>query len=143
MNRKIFPAFLAAVSLFFFASTAQSLERVNLGPDEFKDAKGDVTIVQAGSPEQRRLDISLRGLKPNGVYTAWFGQTGTDKQAPVGERGASFRSDNTGNARFSAIVSEQEVESWDNVHIVFHPDGNPENMDMAFSSLTGDLPSDV
>lgn len=143
MNKNTLSAFVAAGLLVVFTASAMALERVNLKLDAFRNAKGDVTIVQAGSPEQRRLDINLSGLQPNGVYTAWFGEIGTDKQAPVGKKGASFKSDNNGNARFSAIVSEREVESWDKIQIVYHPDGDPQNMDLALFSLSGDLPQDV
>lgn len=138
MHGKTFAAFTAAVFLAAFTSSALALEKVDLRVEAFKNAKGDITIREE-SADQRRLDLNLSGLQPNAVYTLWFAGEQAGQRSTVGKE-STFRSDAQGNATFSTVVSENEIEKWDKFQVAYHPDGNAKNLKSAVISLSGDLP---
>lgn len=140
MRKKIFAAFAASFFLGAFASSSEALEKVSMEREAFRNARGDVIITQADEPDKRRLEVSLRGLEPNGVYTLWFSEG--DKKEAV-NKGESFKSDSDGKANFTAILEESVIERWDRLAVAFHPDGNPKNTKSAVVSLSGDLPDNV
>lgn len=138
MYKKTFAAVIAAAFLGTFGSTASALERVDLKADAFKDLKGDITITDEGR-DQRRLDLNLSGLQPNSVYTLWFAGEKEGQRSTVGKE-STFRSDATGKATFSTVVSENDIDRWDKFQVAYHPDGNPKNFKGSVNLLSGDLP---
>lgn len=140
MYTKYLAAFIAAVFVGAFQSSALALERVDLKAEAFKDARGEITISEE-SREQRRLEVNLTGLEPNAVYTLWFTGEREGQRATVGKE-STFRSDSTGKAVFSTVVSENEIEKWDRFEVAYHPDGNPKNLKGSINLLSGDLPEE-
>lgn len=138
MYKKTFTAFVAALFLGAWTSLALALERVDLKAEAFKDAKGDITITEAGA-DQRRLELQVSGLEPNGVYSLWFAGEKAGQRSSVGKE-ATFRTDSAGKATFSTVVSENDILKWDKFQIAYHPDGNPKNLKSALIPLSGDLP---
>jgi len=146
-KRYIMPVLVVAFSLMTLAHAA--VERtINLtaGPAE-KSANGSVEINTNGD-NQKEITINATGLKPNAVYTVWLVSMKPSlipfmkpkmQKAGLGEGDYSFKSDDTGEGRYAAILSPTELEKWQMLKIAFHPDGDPTNMKNMGIALNADL----
>ncbi|HBG46554.1 MAG TPA: hypothetical protein DDW94_06130 [Deltaproteobacteria bacterium] len=105
----------------------------------FREASGEALIRDARAG-QKEINIQASGLRPNSVYTLWFVSEEAGKNmAGVGRADFSFKSDDRGNAKYSATVSAAEIRKWDKIEVAYHPDGNPRNMANIDIALIGDL----
>ncbi|MDO8427423.1 MAG: hypothetical protein Q7T24_07905 [Deltaproteobacteria bacterium] len=131
-----------AVIVFLFSALIAAAyavqEIVDLKGQAIKDANGEALIRDAGEG-RKKVEISLKGLDPNSVYTVWFAKDRPGEMAGIGGGNFSFRSDAVGNGQYSALIPEKEITNWDNIEVLLHPDGNPGNTRNAKVALKGDL----
>lgn len=127
--------------LFVFSVTAAyaAEEKISLGSELSKAAKGEA-IIKDLEYDRKEVTVNVSGLQPNSIYTVWF-VTEEPKMdmAGVGQKDFSFKTDAKGNAKYSATVSESEIQKWEKLEVAFHPDGNPRNMENIQIALEGDL----
>jgi hypothetical protein len=59
--------------------------------------------------------------------------------AGVGTGDYSFKSDDKGNATYTASISSAELEKWQMFEIAYHPDGNAKDMKKMQIALSGPI----
>jgi len=134
MKRRII--LISALLVFALVSPASAAEMTVMlkpGPDG-KGASG--TAVIRDKAGMKEVAITMSGLKPDAVYTVWLvnkGHTG------LGKPDYDFKADSKGNAVYAATIAREEIEKWEGLDIVRHPDGNPKNMKNIKSALKGEL----
>lgn len=108
-----------------------------------KGAHGEAVIKDLGQ-DQKEITIEAKGLKPNAVYTVWLvNMKPKMDMIGVGPGDYSFKSDDKGNAHYSANVSAAEIEKWQVLEIPHHPDGDPKNMKKMGIALKADIRSKI
>ncbi len=79
--------------------------------------------------DQEHINLQVRGLEPDSVYTVWFANMKPKKQETgAGTAPYMFRTDPWGNGSYSSPLKETPFGKWSMIMVVLHPDGNPKNM---------------
>lgn len=90
--------------------------------------------------EGTKFTVTAKGLKPGAVYTVWFvNMQPTMTKAGAGAAPYAFTADKSGNAKYTASLSESPVGKWQAIFIVRHPTGDPKDMDHMEDALMGKL----
>lgn len=127
---------IVAFGLMTFAFAAQEKTVIMKTGPAGNEAQGEVVIKNSG-PNREEVNIKARGLKPNAIYTVWLIGMKPSlipfmkpkmKKAGLGEGDYSFKSNDTGAGRYTAVLSPTELEKWQMIKIALHPDGDPMNM---------------
>ena len=88
-----------------------------------------------------RLKIDAKGLRPNGVYTAWFVNMKPEKQeAGAGNPPYMFKTDSHGNGTYGSNLSEPPMGKWSVLMIVLHPTGDLMDMKKMVPALSAMIP---
>jgi hypothetical protein len=104
-----------------------------------QEARGQVVITD-GKAGQKEIAISMTGLKPNSVYTVWLvNMKPKMDMLGVGTGDYSFKSDGKGTGSYAAAISNAELEKWEMLEIVYHPDGNAKDMKKMQIALNGSV----
>ena len=121
------------ISTSVFAISANSI--INLNPTKaHPNANGTAFIGEA------HVNIQVRGLKPDSIYTTWFVNTKPKKhETGAGTPPYMFRTDRWGNGHYSAPLSESPLNKWAMVMIVLHPTGDPKDMKNMVGALSAKL----
>lgn len=142
MKTRLVRMFILTISLALIATfSLAAVERVTLqaGPDG-KGASGEAVISDTGTG-QKKIDITVRGLKPKEVYTAWFvNMKPKMDMAGLGTPDYVINPDAKGNGRYTATVPATELARWQLVEIASHPTGDPRDMKKMGIALKGTLP---
>ncbi len=138
---KIFKMGMFLLSVLLIAAFTWAAEQrvaLKAGPDG-KGASGDVVITErlAG---QKEIAISVRGLKPGGVYTVWL-VTMKPKMDMMGAGTPDFviKIDEKGAGTYTATVAAAELAKWQLLEIASHPTGDPKDMKHMGIALKGEL----
>lgn len=144
MQKKLLASIIAVFfSLFLLEAHAATQKSSLTGEKDFKAARGDVVISDAGQG-QKQISVKASGLKPDATYTLWFvNEEPRMDMAGVGTGDYSFRTDAQGNGQYTATVSEDELQKWELFEIAYHPDDNPQNMENIQIALKGDVPETI
>ena len=141
-KRKVTSSLLVAVfSLFAELAIAAGEQKVALKADKAgKGASGAAVIADKGS-DQKEVTITAKGLKPNSVYTVWLvNMKPKMDMAGLGGGDYSFKSDDKGNASYSATIGSADLSKWQVIDLAYHPSGDPKNMkEMENTALVGKL----
>ena len=141
-KRKVVSSLLVVVfSLFTGLAIAAGEQKVALKADKAgKGASGAVVIVDKGS-DQKEVAITAKGLKPNSVYTVWLvNMKPKMEMAGLGGGDYTFKSDDKGNASYSATIGSADLSKWQLIDLAYHPSGDPKNMkEMENTALLGKL----
>lgn len=87
------------------------------------------------------LKIEAKGLRPNGVYTAWFVNMKPKKQeAGAGTMPYMFSTDSNGNGTYESSLSESPFGKWSMLMIVLHPTSDPKDMKNMVPALSAMIP---
>ena len=116
-------------------------QKVDLKADKAgKGASGEAVIVDKGG-DQKGVTITAKGLKPNSIYTVWLvNMKPKMDMAGLGEGDYSFKSDDKGNASYSATIGSADLSKWQLIDLAYHPSGDPKNMkEMENTALIGKL----
>jgi hypothetical protein len=112
------------------ASLSRASDRtLSLSPDKAgKGASGEV-VIKDTDKDQKEIAITVKGLKPEGVYTVWF-MTMKPKMymAGIGSPDYIIKIGSKGNGTYRAAVSAAELEKWQVIEIAYHKSGNPKDM---------------
>jgi hypothetical protein len=129
--------FLVAASLTWAAEQKIALIADKAG----KGASGEAVITDTGAG-QKDIAITVKGLKPGGVYTVWF-VTMKPKMdmAGVGTPDYVIKIDDKGNGTYHATVSSAELTKWQMIEIAYHKTGDPRDMKHMAGALKGGLMS--
>lgn len=94
-----------------------------MGQKDSPKASGTATI------EGTKLTITVKGLRPDAVYTVWFvNMQPSMSKAGAGSAPYSFKSDGRGNAKYTSALGESPVGKWQVIFIIRHPSGDPTDM---------------
>jgi len=141
-KRKVICSLLVVVfSLFTGLAIAAGDQKVALKADKAgKGASGTAVIVDKGG-DQKEVTITAKGLKPNSVYTVWLvNMKPKMDMAGLGGGDYSFKSDDKGNAIYSATIGSADLSKWQVIDLAYHPSGDPKNMkEMENTALVGKL----
>lgn len=135
-------AFILLFAFSVFATALHAAEStVPLKGTLWGKVRGEATIRDTSNVEgDTEIAISVSGLEPNSVYTVWFGKADRPTELKgAGVKDYSFKTDGAGNGTYVTTLSEYLLQSWDNIQVAYHPDGNPKNLDKAQIALLGDL----
>jgi hypothetical protein len=88
------------------------------------------------------LKIQAKGLRPDGVYTAWFVNMKPKKQEiGAGKMPYMFKTDSNGNGTYESSLSESPYGKWSMLMIVLHPTGDPKDMKNMVPALSAMIPN--
>jgi hypothetical protein len=91
--------------------------------------------------DKSSIKIEAKGLKPNGVYTAWFVNMKPKKQETgAGTPPYMFKADSKGNGAYESSLSEAPFGKWSVLMIVLHPTGDPRDMKTMVGALSAKIP---
>jgi hypothetical protein len=128
-------------TLFTGLVMAAGEQKVTLKADKAgKGASGEAVIVDKGG-DLKGVTITAKGLKPNSVYTVWLvNMKPKMDMAGLGGGDYSFKSDDKGNASYSATIGSADLSKWQLIDLAYHPSGDPKNMkEMENTALVGKL----
>jgi len=141
-KRKVISSLLVVVfTLFTGLAMAAGEQKAALKADKAgKGASGEAVIVDKGG-DQKGVTVTAKGLKPNSVYTVWLvNMKPKMDMAGLGEGDYSFKSDDKGNASYSATIGSPDFTKWQLIELAYHPSGDPKNMkEMENTALVGKL----
>jgi len=141
-KRKVISSLLVVVfSLFTGLAIAAGDQKIALNADKAgKGASGAAVIADKGG-DQKEVTITAKGLQPNSVYTVWLVNTKPKMDmAGLGEGDYSFRSDDKGNASYSATIGSADLSKWQLIELAYHPSGDPKNVkELMNTALLGEL----
>ncbi len=105
-----------------------------------KGASGAAVIADRGG-DQKGVAVTAKGLKPNSVYTVWLvNMKPKMDMAGLGEGDYSIKSDDKGDASYSATIGSADLSKWQLIELAYHPSGDPKNMkEMENTALIGKL----
>ena len=127
--------FLVVASLSWAADRTLSLLPDKAG----KGASGEV-VIRDTDTGQKEIAITVRGLKPEGVYTVWFvNMKPKMDMAGIGTPDYVIKIDNKGSGTDRATVSASELEKWQVIEIAYHKSGDPKDMKKIAAALAGHL----
>lgn len=141
--RRVVVGSLAVVAALALAVGVQAeTKRVSLMADPqwvtAGKASGELVITRDG--DQAELTLTAKGLKAGGVYSVWFVNMQPQmEKAGVGKAPYSFKAKRNGQGTYKTTVSTADLQKWQVVFIVRHPDGNPQNMEKMEDALMGKL----
>ena len=142
VKRKVTSSLLVVVfSLIAGLAVATGEQKVALKADKAgKGASGAVVIVDKGG-DQKGVAITAKGLKPNSVYTVWLvNMKPKMDMAGLGEGDYSFKSDDKGDASYSATIGSADLSKWQLIELAFHLSGDPKNTkELMNTALLGKL----
>lgn len=126
---KLAISIILVLTVFVAFAVAGGEHKINLMADKSgKGAKGEVVFADKGA-DQKEITITMKGLKPNSIYTVWLvNMKPKMDMLGVGTGDYSFKSDDKGNGRYNATISKTELDKWQMFKIAYHPDGDPKNM---------------
>jgi hypothetical protein len=91
--------------------------------------------------DENSIKIEAKGLKANGVYTAWFVNMKPKKQETgAGTMPYMFNTDSKGNGTYESSLSESPFGKWSMLMIVLHPTGDPKDMKNMVPALSAKIP---
>ena len=94
----------------------------------WKGASGTAVIADKGG-DQKGVVITAKGLKPDSVYTVWLvNMKPKMDMAGLGEGDYSLKSDDKGNASYSATIGSADLSKWQLIELAYHPSGDAKNM---------------
>jgi len=128
-------------SLIAGLAVAAGEQKVALKADKAgKGASGAAVITDKGG-DQKEVAITAKGLKPNSVYTVWLVNMNPKMDmAGLGEGGYSLKSDDKGDASYSATIGSADLSKWQLIELAYHPSGDPKNMkELMNTALIGKL----
>ncbi len=142
VKRIVMGGLAVIVTLAFALSVQAEPKKIPLMPDPkwvtAAKASGEVTISQQG--DRAELTLTSKGLKAGGVYSVWFVNMQPQMQkAGVGQAPYAFTADKNGLGAYKTTVSATDLQKWQVLFIVRHPDGNPKNMENMEDALMGKL----
>jgi hypothetical protein len=141
-KRKVISSLLVVVfSLFTGLAIAAGDQKVALKADKAgKGASGTAVIVDKGG-DQKSVAITAKGLKPNSVYTVWLVNVKPKMDmAGLGEGDYSLKSDDKGNASYSATIGSADLSKWQLIELAYHSSADPKNMkELMNTALIGTL----
>ncbi len=129
------------ITFLIVASLSWATDRtLALSPDKTgKGASGEV-VIKDTDMGQKEITITVRGLKPDGVYTVWFvNMKPKMDMAGIGSPDYVIKIDNKGSGTYRATVSAAELEKWQVIEIAYHKSGNPKDMKKIAAALAGQL----
>jgi hypothetical protein len=128
-------------SLVAGLAVAGGEQKVALKADKAGKGASGVAVIADKGGDQKEVAITAKGLKPNSVYTVWLVNTKPKMDmAGLGEGDFSFRSDDKGNASYSATIGSADLSKWQLIDLAYHPSGDPKNMkEMENTALIGKL----
>ncbi|MGZ8473954.1 MAG: hypothetical protein ACXWWY_10715 [Candidatus Deferrimicrobiaceae bacterium] len=124
-----------------FPAEAAGDRKIALKADKAgKGASGAAVIGDKGG-DQSGVAITAKGLKPNSVYTVWLVNVKPKMDmAGLGEGDYSIKSDDKGNASYSATIGSADLSKWQLIELAYHPSGDPKNMkELMNTALIGKL----
>jgi hypothetical protein len=135
MNLFLLTMSFVLISFIGLSWAAVEGEEITMNPMKKHKAASGSAIISSDS-----LSIEARGLKPNSVYTVWFvNKKPKKKQAGAGTPPYMFKTNDTGEGRYSAPLSESPFKKWQMIMIVLHPNGDPEDMKRLVGALKANL----
>jgi hypothetical protein len=140
------PKFLSSlmvvvITLFTGLAMAAGEQKVALKSDKAgKGASGEAVILDKGG-DQKGVTITAKGLKPNSVYTVWLvNMKPKMDMAGLGGGDYSFKSDDKGNASYTATIGSADLSKWQLIELAYHPSGDAKNTkELMNSALIGSL----
>ncbi len=128
-----------ALAIFITIARAAEVKISLMGKGIWKKASGEA-VVKDAEAGQKEITIDAKGLKKNGVYTAWFvNMKPKMDMAGLGAGDYFFKSDDKGEGHYTAKVSASDLEKWRMIEIADHPTGNPMDMKEMKIALAGNL----
>jgi len=122
------------LGLFAFA-WAGNIQLDLMADKAHSGAGGTVTLSESS------IDIQVKGLRANGVYTVWFVNMKPKKhEAGAGQAPYMFKTDGAGNGTYTSSLNESAFGKWEMVMIVLHPKGDPMNMKDMVPALSTMIP---
>ncbi len=120
---------ILVLTVFVMSAMAASEQKITLKADKAGlGAKGEAVITD-GKAGQKKITITMAGLKPNSVYTVWMvNMKPKMDMLGVGTGDYSFKSNGKGIGNYTATISKAELEKWEMIEIAYHPDGDAKNM---------------
>ena len=87
------------------------------------------------------LKIDAKGLRPNGIYTAWFVNMKPKKhETGAGTAPYMFKTDSNGNGTYETRLSDSPHGKWSVLMVVLHPTGDPMDMKNMVGALSTMIP---
>ncbi len=139
--KRFFELGVFLMTFLIVASLSWAADRtLALSPDKAgKGASGEVVINDTDTG-QKEIAITVRGLKPDGVYTVWFvNMKPKMDMAGIGTPDYVIKIDSKGSGTYRATVSAIELEKWQVIEIAYHKSGNPKDMKKIAVALAGQL----
>lgn len=122
-----------------FATSAMASETLKLEGGFFDKIDGSAKIENVEA-NQKKISLDFENLKPNAIYTVWLVNEKPEmSMTGLGTGDYSFKSDGNGQATYSALIEPPELNKWQLLKVVLHPDGNPKNMEDIKTALKGEL----
>ncbi len=128
-HRLVGSLLIVVLSLVAGLAVAAGDRKVALKADKAgKGASGTAVIVDKGG-DRKEVTIAAKGLKPDSVYTVWLVNVKPKMDmAGLGESDYSVKSDDKGNASYSATIGSADLSKWQLIELAYHPSGDPRNM---------------
>ncbi len=140
-HRLVGSLLVVVLSLVGGLAVAAGDRKVALKADKAgKGASGTAVIVDKGG-DRKEVTIAAKGLKPNSVYTVWL-VTMTPKMDMAGLGGGDYsvKSDEKGDASYSATIGSEDLSKWQLIELAYHPSGDPKNTkELMNTALIGKL----
>lgn len=123
----------------FFATSAITSETLRLEGGLFDKVDGSAKIENV-EDNQRKISLDFQNLEPNAVYTVWLVNEKPEmSMTGLGTGDYSFQTGADGQGTYSALIGAPELNKWQTLKVVLHPDGNPKNMKDIKTALKGEL----
>ncbi len=140
-HRLVGSLLVVVLSLVAGLAVAAGDRKVALKADKAgKGASGTAVIVDKGG-DRKEVTIAAKGLKPDSVYTVWLVNVKPKMDmAGLGESDYSVKSDDKGNASYSATIGSADLSKWQLIELAYHPSGDPRNTkELMNTALIGKL----
>ncbi len=129
------------LTMIVVASWSWAAEQtIHLSADKAARGAGGEVVIRDTDAGQKDIAITVKGLKPRGVYTVWF-VTMTPKMdmAGIGAPDYVIRIDEKGSGTYHATVSAADLSKWQIIEIAYHPTGDPSDMKKMGIALKAEL----
>ncbi|OIP35621.1 MAG: hypothetical protein AUK27_04095 [Deltaproteobacteria bacterium CG2_30_66_27] len=112
-----------------FSAEAAGDRKIALKADKAGKGASGTAVIRDKGGDQKEVTITAKGLKPNSVYTGWLvNMKPKMDMAGLGEGDYSVKSDDKGNASYSATIGSADLSKWQLIELAYHPSGDPKNM---------------
>ena len=141
-KRKIAGTLLVvAFSLLAGLAVAAGEQKVGVQADKAGKGASASAVVGDREGDRKEVTITAKGLKPNSVYTVWLVNVKPKMDmAGLGGGDYSFKSDDKGDASYSATIGSADLSKWQLIELAYHPSGDPKNMkELMNTALLGKL----